>query len=173
MISLRAVGALLITLIVMACGNAAQGPSGSTAPAAAPTAATATPPPATPPIASPADLPPDARLMVEGGDPVVGQLGSFTFAGGGSDSPWLPGSPVAIGADEPVTVTLSDGQAIASWTARRAAAGATNGAGATLIGEGGAVVAFKAPGPGSWTVEVEIRFTSGGSATYYWRLDLT
>ena len=37
--------------------------------------------------------PPAATLAVEGGDPVAGQLGSFTWNGGGSDSPWLPGAP--------------------------------------------------------------------------------
>ena len=31
--------------------------------------------------------PPAASLSVEGGDPVVGQLGSFTWNGGGSDGP--------------------------------------------------------------------------------------
>ena len=35
--------------------------------------------------------PPAATLAAEGGDPVAGQLGSYTWAGGGSDSPWLPG----------------------------------------------------------------------------------
>ena len=34
--------------------------------------------------------PPAASIAVEGGDPVTGQLGTFTWGDGGSDSPWLP-----------------------------------------------------------------------------------
>ena len=38
------------------------------------------------------DGPPDAELAAEGGDPVTGQLGTYIWAGAGSDSPWLRGS---------------------------------------------------------------------------------
>ena len=41
--------------------------------------------------------PPVASIGVEGGDPVVGQLGTYAWAGGGSSSPWLPGAPIAVG----------------------------------------------------------------------------
>ena len=53
--------------------------------------------------------PPAASLAVEGGDPVVGQLGSFTWGDGGSDSPWLPGAPIPVGAGERLTVAIADG----------------------------------------------------------------
>ena len=49
--------------------------------------------------------PPAATLAVEGGDPVTGQLGTFTWGDGGSDSPWLPGSPIAVGTGEHLTVS--------------------------------------------------------------------
>ena len=57
--------------------------------------------------ASPATAtePPAASLAVEGGDPVTGQLGTFTWGDGGSDSPWLPGAPIAVGTGEQLTVT--------------------------------------------------------------------
>ena len=63
------------------------------------------------PTASPTRrrIPPDASLAAEGGDPVPGQLGTFTWAGGGSDSPWLPGTPITVGAGESLTVTLDGG----------------------------------------------------------------
>jgi hypothetical protein len=107
---------------------------------------------------------------VEGGDPVVGQLGSYTWADGGSDSPWLPGTPISAGAGEPLTVTIGDGVAIAGWTARRVPAGATNGTGAVGLGAGGTPVTFAAPGRGTWSVQVAVVFAADlGSAAYYWR----
>jgi len=120
---------------------------------------------------SPAAQPPDASIAVDGGDPVVGQLGSFTWLDGGSDSPWLPGAPIEIGAGEPLTVTLGDGVNVVDWTARRVPAGTTDGTGVALLGEGGPPVAFAAPGPGAWSTQVTIRFADDiGSATYYWQL---
>lgn len=114
--------------------------------------------------------PPTASLAAEGGDPVVGQLGSFTWNGGGSDSPWLPGAPLAVGAGERLTVTLTGGVGSADWSARRVPAGTANGSGAVGLGGGPAPVAFAAPGPGSWSVQVLVRFAGGlGSAAYYWQ----
>ena len=51
--------------------------------------------------------PPAAALAVEGGDPVTGQLGTFTWGDGGSDSPWLPGAPIAVGTGEQLTVSIA------------------------------------------------------------------
>ena len=48
-----------------------------------------------------------ASLAVEGGDPVAGSLGSYTWAGGGSDSPWLPGAPMRVGSGERLRLTLA------------------------------------------------------------------
>lgn len=115
--------------------------------------------------------PPQATLAAEGGDPVVGQLGSFTWADGGSDSPWLPGAPVTVGAGEPLTVALGDGVAIAGWTARRVPAGTTDGAGAVGLGGGPAPARFAAPAPGSWSVQVDVTFADDlGTAVYYWQV---
>jgi hypothetical protein len=177
---------IVVTIVAAgACGgigDAPSGPTASSAPAASATRQVLLVTPTFTPIPSAsatlgssalADRPPDALLSSEGGDPVAGQLGSYTWAGGGSDSPWLPGAPIAVGRGEPLQITLQPATAVASWAARRNPATATSGSGATALGEGTAVIAFPAPGPGAWTVEVTIRFTGGGSATYAWRLDVS
>ena len=45
-------------------------------------------------------------------DPTEGQLGTFVWAGGGSDSPWLPGTPIAAASGETLGVTLSPDLAV-------------------------------------------------------------
>ena len=117
--------------------------------------------------------PPDASLAAEGGDAVVGQLGSFTWGDGGSDSPWLPGAPIAVGAGEPLSVTLADDTPVGAWTAVRAPAGSSTGAGAAEAGEGSGLIGFAIGQPGRWTVAVTIGFLAGGSATWYWQLEVT
>ena len=119
-----------------------------------------------------AGLPPSATLAADGGDPAVGQLGSYTWLDGGSDSPWLPGTPLTVGAGEPLTVAIGGGVAVADWSARRVTAGRTDGSGAIALGEAaGPPVAFAAPAAGTWSVQVTVRFANDlGSAAYYWRL---
>jgi hypothetical protein len=113
--------------------------------------------------------PPAATLSVEGGDPVVGQLGTFTWGDGGSDSPWLPGSPIAVGIGEGLTVTVADGIGVATWSARRVPAGARDTSAAVSLGTGGPPVAFEAPPVGSWSIQVAVDFDGRlGSATYHW-----
>jgi hypothetical protein len=172
--SLAVVAAVAFGGLVLACTG--QAPGGGSASSSAP-AATALPSDpgvsasVSPPASSLPAGPPAASLAVEGGDAVVGQLGSFTWADGGSDSPWLPGTPVAMAAGEPLTVTVADGVAVAEWSARRVPAGTTDGAGAVGAGGGPAPVTFAAPGPGSWSVQVDLTFAGGlGAAAYYWQL---
>jgi len=159
---------LPVALLVNAC--ATSGPSGSLAPSAA----IATPPPTgavMPSVTASAAAtePPAATLAVEGGDTVAGQLGTFIWGDGGSDSPWLPGSPVSVGTGERLTVALSDGVGVATWSAKRVPAGSTDGSGAVGLGTGGPPIAFGAPGTGSWSVQVTVDFDGGlGSASYYW-----
>ena len=158
---------LPVALLASACATAE--PSGSGGPGASatppPTEATTTPSA----VASAASEPPAAALAVEGGDPVTGQLGSFTWGDGGSDSPWLPGSPIAVGAGERLTVTLADGVGAATWSAKRVPAGTTDGSAAVGLGTGGPPIAFGAPEPGAWSVQVTVDFDGGlGSASYYW-----
>ncbi|MEP6638403.1 MAG: hypothetical protein ABJC39_03565 [Chloroflexota bacterium] len=113
--------------------------------------------------------PPAASLAVEGGDPVVGQLGTFTWGDGGSDSPWLPGSPIEAASGERLAVGIGGGVSVASWSARRVAAGIADGTGAVGLGSGAAPAAFEAPPAGTWWVAVTLDFADNlGSATYYW-----
>ena len=98
--------------------------------------------------------PPEASLAAEGGDPVAGQLGTYTWRGGGTDSPWLQGAPMTVGSAEPLTVSFEPPVDIASWQARSVAARSAGPVGATALGEGSGQPTFTAPGPGAWTVEV-------------------
>jgi hypothetical protein len=121
-----------------------------------------------------AEGPPAAQLAAEGGDPVTGQLGTYIWGDGGSDSPWLPGARIAVGAGEPLTVTFRSSAAVATWRARSVPSSADGPAGARLLGEGTGGPAFGAPPAGSWTVEVHVVFDGGvGDASYFWRLEVT
>lgn len=172
--SLARLVALVVVLVVAGCGPAATA-SPTTAGTPVPSPSGATPSAVASAVGSPvtAALPPNASLAAEGGDPVVGQLGSFTWGDGGSDSPWLPGSPIAVGTGEPLLVTLGDDTAVAAWTAVRAPADSTTGSGGVAAGEGSGVIGFAIGEPGRWTVAVTIGFVAGGSATWYWRLEVT
>lgn len=120
-----------------------------------------------------AEAPPDARLAAEGGDSVTGQLGTFTWGDSGSDSPWLPGAPIAVGAGEPLTVTLGGSVSVATWTAISVPATADGPAGGVELGSSHGTPTFAAPGPGSWTVDLEVVFADDlGTAHYAWRLDV-
>jgi hypothetical protein len=186
-------GAVVLGIVLAACsaagGSTAPSQAGASALAASPAIAsptpatrTASPPPS--PLPSPlvssssADLPaapPVASLAVEGGDPVAGKLGSYIWAGGGSDSPWLPGAPIRVGSGERLRLSLAPATGIQSWTATRVKSGTTDGSGAVAVGSGTkGPVAFDAPPPGHWSVEVTLRFADDlGSATYYWRFDVS
>ncbi len=192
----RSTGIALVTLFVVllaaACSSAGGPPSPALAggrPAASiatttlspapslgpsPTASVAASPvtPATPVTPVTAE-PPPASLAAEGGDPVTGTLGSFTWNNGGSDSPWVPGARIHVGAGELLTVTVAGAVGVAEWTARRVPAGSTDGAGAVGLGDGTGTITFQAPPPGAWSAQVTVWFTDDlGSATYYWRLDV-
>lgn len=172
--------AAIVAIAVACIGCGGAGHTGST-PAPPPTATAALTPeprsaaPTSTPMASASisSEPPAATLRAEGGDPMTGQLGSYTWAGSGSDSPWLPGAPMTVGAREPLTVVLGGGVALVEWSARRVPAGVTSGNGALAMGSGGPPATFVAPGPGRWSVQVAIRFAGDlGSATYYWDLTI-
>ena len=163
-------------VLVAACGPGTTEPptaTGAAATTVATPAATRVDASATPAASSASALPPDASLAAEGGDPVLGQLGTFTWGGGGSDSPWLPGAPIAVGAGEPLSVTLADATPITAWTAVRAPVTSASGAGAIPAGEGSGTIALAVAVPGRWTVAVTVRFDGGDSATWYWQLDVT
>ena len=188
-----AIGGMAVGVLLAAC-SAAGGSLAPSEPAATTVAASATvaptlpatepasPSPSTPPseAASPssADVPagpPAASLAAEGGDPVVGMLGSYPWAGDGSDSPWLPGAPMRVGSGEWLSLTLAPATGVETWTAVRVKTGTTDGSGAVRLGSGTTgAIAFDAPPAGHWSVQVAVRFAGGlGSAVYYWRLDVS
>jgi hypothetical protein len=114
-----------------------------------------------------------ARLAVEGGDPIEGQLGTYTWAGGGSDSPWLPGAPISAAPGEPMAIVLEPVVGVSAWRARIVPAGADGPAGAQVLAEGSGPPRFEAPGGGAWTLEVQLTFAEGsGAASYAWALDV-
>jgi hypothetical protein len=127
-----------------------------------------------PTATAPAVGPPTARLAAEGGDPVDGQLGTYVWRNEGSDSPWLPGAPISVGASEPLTVTFDQAIEVESWRARMVPSAASGPAGARQLGQGEGEPRFGAPAPGSWTVEVHVVFEASlGDASYFWRLEVT
>ncbi len=169
-------GVAALLFAITACRGALGPPPPSVAGGGAPTAVpdAASPPVSAGPTPDPTmDRPPDATLAAEGGDPVVGQLGTYLWGAGGSDSPWLPGAPIVVGTGEPLLVRIAGDVPVASWRARRAPADDVTGVEARPSGDGGDVIGFAAPEPGAWTVEVTVQFRDGGSATYVWRLEVS
>jgi hypothetical protein len=117
--------------------------------------------------------PPPASIAVEGGDPVVGDLGSFTWQNGGSDSPWLPGTPIHVGAGERLVLTMSTPVAIANWQANYIPADDLQSTTPVGLGEGAAEpISFMSPPEGRWSVHVGMWFAGGGSAAYYWSVEV-
>lgn len=119
-------------------------------------------------------LPPAGSIAVEGGDPVSGQLGTFTWENSGSDSPWLDGSPIHVGPGEELTLSLDESVGIGEWTVSRVTPGNRDGTGAVLVAQGlQGPVTFDAPPPGTWSVEVNVRFADGlGTALYFWLIEV-
>ena len=150
----------------------------SSAPGAStdPSPVTVTPVVATPaPSATPVPIvrsPPIGTLTGEGGDPVAGQLGTYTWDGGGSDSPWLPGAPIAAARGEVLRMTLLPDITVADWSAVIAPAANGDERGALNVGAGPGPIQIVAPAPGAWTLAVTVRGEGRGSATWFWRLDV-
>ena len=169
-----------VTATATASATASVAPSASAEPStalASPTLAATAPPPtprASPTADPPAPTgPPAASLSVDGGDPVTGQLGTYLWMDGGSDSPWLPGAEVAVGIGEPFAVTLDPSIGIESWQARLGPAGADRPAETRLVGEGVDEPRLVATEAGRWLLVIDTTFVRGlGSASYFWELDV-
>lgn len=118
--------------------------------------------------------PPAASIAVEGGDPVVGDLGSFTWQDGGSDGPWIPGTPIRVGSDERLTLALGAPVDVETWNASYVPAAELSGSTPIGLGQGkGRLIAFEAPPAGHWSMSVDIWFADGlGSASYYWLIEV-
>jgi hypothetical protein len=117
--------------------------------------------------------PPDGWLNVEGGDPVIGELGSWGWLNAGSDAPWLPGNPIHVGAGERLTFVMADPVGIANWQVSRVPpTSVPGGDGAIGMAEGAdEPITFAAPPRGTWSVSVNVLFAdSQGGAVYYWAM---
>ena len=121
----------------------------------------------------PAEGPPTATLVVDGGDPVPGQLGTHVWRESGSDAPWLPGTPIAVGTGEALVLSLDPSVAVAGWSARYAPAESDGTGGTTSIGDGTGLPVLTALPPGRWTVAVRVTFADGlGEASYFWAVEV-
>jgi hypothetical protein len=174
-------GVALTVLLVLGCSSpvvSTRAPTGTIGPSVAPVrpsqdTAGATPTDAVA-TASLGAAPPTASLAAEGGDPVAGQLGTYVWRDGGSDTPWLQGAPITVGAGEPLSVAVVPDTGIASWRARTVPASADGPDGAVSAGAGDGSPVLASPDAGTWTLEVHVVFVDGlGDASYFWRLDVT
>ena len=174
----RAIVALLaLATVSAACASpGASGPTSalptqtSSATASAKSAATAT---AQPPASATTDGPPAATLEVEGGEPVVGQLGPYTWGETGTATGWLRGAPITIGVGEELVLGLDPALPIDSWTARYVPYAADSPADAIPLGEGSDAPRFAGPPAGAWTVEVSLVFAADlGEARYAWAVQV-
>jgi len=163
---------LLGALAVAGCGTAGlPSPLATDPPGGGPaeTASGATPRPTEQPG------PPVATLVVRGGVPAAGLLGSYVWDGAGSDAPWLvPPASAAVRARGPYAVTVVPPLPVDRWEAAWARVdGDTAGdpAGAAS-GEAGPV---SVPGPGAagtWSLMVDARFAGGNHAAWFWRIEV-
>jgi hypothetical protein len=118
--------------------------------------------------------PPDATLQVEGGDAVIGELGSWGWKSAASDAPYLPGAPMHVGTGERLTFRMTTPVPIESWQIRRLPPSSVPDGVDGLVGMGegtGEAISFAAPRKGTWSVSVSVQFADTlGSAAYYWKV---
>lgn len=124
-------------------------------------------------------IPPAARLVVAGKPVGTGTLGSYTYRGAGSDSPWLPARAlprVAVAAHSALAVALEH-KAVVAWTAEVAAASDIEGSSTRELASGQATaspvsqVTLPSPGRGAWVMAVRVVFAADlGDAVYFWSL---
>ncbi len=181
-------GSFLLALVVAGCSGGPSGSSGTAGgatdpPSATPAASAVQSPPASPlatasstprsSIVAVPPAPPAASLAADGGDPVPGDLGSYTWRGGGSDAPWIivparraarSGPPYRIDLDPPLVPV--------TW--RVVWAPIENGLAGQIQGHeqgtGTGIMLTGPRGPGPWSLRLEVDFGPAGRATWYWRL---
>ena len=167
------VTAAILAVLVMGCAMPAP-PSSSASPGepSAPGSAPGSPPaPTTSTV--PDGEPPSAALLVPNGDPVIGQLGSYTWGQAGSDAPWLPGTIATADGSRSLRFGLSFDVPVAEWRARYATPGDVAPARPVALAVGALPLEVAAPPVGSWTVALTVVFAGGrGDATYYWRVEI-
>ncbi len=125
-----------------------------------------------PTAATPAGFP--RAVLVGGTDAEVpATLGSYTWDGTASDTPWLPAgalptSEVEAGAALGVRV---DGAVVDAWAVDAAPAADPGGVDLAAVGEGtGPAISFPAPTAGDVVILVHATFVDGGDAAWYWHI---
>ena len=103
-----------------------------------------------------------------------GSSGSFTWDDGGSDSPWLPGTPITVGAGERLTVTARQPDRRDRQLGRSPRPGRDDrtAPARSRLGDGALARSRSRPaGTGTWSVQLTVQFADDlGSATYYWQV---
>jgi hypothetical protein len=186
----RLVG-LLVALVVAGCTagglptpqrTVTPVPSRSDKPAAAPSTTRQSSPTLQPsptgapsPDPIPGSGPPEASLRGTDGQGVPGILGSWVWDGAGADAPWLvPPAGRTVTGPGPYEVSFEPEPAITGWTVGWApVVGGTAGPRAGGERGGAGPVELHGPDrPGTWSLQVDVRFGEGRHAAWYWRLEL-
>ena len=159
---------------ILPSGATPAGFPATAAPGATPSAAVAAEP--TPVPTAPLSEPPQALLVGETlpGEPAVGDLGSWTWGETGSDAPWIVSGRGAVARPgTPVGVTFSPIVTPPSWVVRWAPITAGGAGDVASASEGTGEVEFAVPdAAGAWSLQLDARFGTGHSATWYWRVDV-
>lgn len=195
----RPVIALLLAVALAALGCGAGSPPPPAPSATSPAAAPPTADPGSPaePTVSPAgptptaadattgpgggpatDAPPVASLSVVDGDGTSweGSLGTFTWRGVGSDSPWfVPASGASVPAGATLRIRFGDSDVVpVGWDVSWATVDGSFAG--TVVGgaRGTPGTPLRAPGePGTYAVQVDADFGADRRAAWYWRVDVT
>jgi hypothetical protein len=165
---------LTLAVLAAACGlGSTASPSATGLPGASGTLPTPVP---TGAIVIP-DAPPEVTLAPAGSadaEAVTGDLGTFSWNGLVSDAPWVVGrASVNASAGDVLEARLAAQPPVTSWTARWARV--VNGVAGDVEGAAEGVdlpILVTAPAAGSWTLQVELRMGTSGSATWYWRVEV-
>ncbi len=157
-------------------GSTAAAPSAATAPSTATPLSIPTPAPrGTTPRPTEQPGPPSAALVVGGGVPVPGTLGSYVWDGAGSDAPWIvPPESQGVRAAGPYALTIVPMRPVERWRAAWARVDAGS-AGDPEANSTGDRLLMTVPGPGgigTWSLKVDIRFADGNTAAWYWRVEV-
>ncbi len=153
--------------------TAAAASAPATSPASSPGAGLSGGPPAAGPTL-PAEPPTGSLAGLAGlaaGTSAAGRLGSYTWAGGGTDAPWIV-APESLEAAPGAPLTASFGSLVPeTWTAAWARVADGLAGDPTGGSAGSGIVTVGVPSAaGDWSLSVTAWFGQGANATYYWRI---
>lgn len=179
------VGLLALSALLGCGGNGGSSSAGvdhnePTTSAAAPSlapGATDAPTPGPTPTENATRAPLPIAEIVTADATIVGDLGTYTIDGQGSDAPWLPFNSlpsITAGVSDTLAIRFSDGVVIGDWSA--VIAGALDTSGSTTRGVDGALSATDGTtasvGPlplGRWVLQVRLFRADGrGDGLTYW-----